>query len=338
MPDYLPEKYRYSHDYALFLNDILTDFVKTGEEYGIFHTSFELKDEAQGEGFEKAQDDGKWEWLEANGYGDALANVIYRQVTAALLSDFCHFVFEALSSSKKGIITVAYSLLRKPFKDNLFYLEWLLADPEGFIEAFTRGGPDMPENHRRNRATRFPIIEEAIRRTRQPEIFEVDLIDEMRYDRQAEHGFAGTWDQASHLITTFSAIRTSQEGFNFVFSAPRPDEHWAFLYERFPFLLYYAVEVVEGVIARLVPASATLDDSNRHRRSIGFMLRLDSIGMLPMTAEDQRIELPECPHCGIPVLLDIENMRMFVESMMMKCQKCRAELDAGDGQGGELME
>jgi hypothetical protein len=37
------------------------------------------------------------------------------------------FIFVALKSSAAAKISVAYSLFRKPFTDNLFILEWLLS-------------------------------------------------------------------------------------------------------------------------------------------------------------------------------------------------------------------
>jgi hypothetical protein len=80
-----------------------------------------------------------FEWLENNGYKLTVYEIYYKQIFVALLSDYCHFIYEALRTSKRGKLTVTYSLLRKPLKENLFYFEWLLADPREFITNFDSG-------------------------------------------------------------------------------------------------------------------------------------------------------------------------------------------------------
>jgi len=58
------------------------------------------------------------------------------------LADLYQFVTEALICSEKGWLTASYALLRKPFRDNLFYLEWLLAEPDVFTNAFYKQDPE----------------------------------------------------------------------------------------------------------------------------------------------------------------------------------------------------
>jgi hypothetical protein len=322
MPDFLPAKFRFSHDYALFLHDILAQIVVHGERAGLFVSEFELKDHDQAEDFSATPPEAIWDWLEAHGYHEEIREIIYRQVIAALLSDFCHFVFEALSCSRKGKLTVAYSLLRKPFKDNLFYLEWLLADPSGFIDSFTHGGADTVERHRRERPHRFPIIEKAVSLIGKPGMFDATFIDEIRYDRGVEYGFAGTWDQANHLITTYSALRTSDQNFNFIFAKPNDEGNLDFLYSRLPMLLNYTVEVVEALIARILPQPDKLDDLTATRRSIGYILWAESLGHHTEEGETESIVLPDCQQCAIAVIMDKENMLSFYKELKITCRNC----------------
>lgn len=44
--------------------------------------------------------------------------------------------YESISCAQRGKVSVAYSLLIKPLRDNLLYLEWLLADKEEFYQNF----------------------------------------------------------------------------------------------------------------------------------------------------------------------------------------------------------
>jgi hypothetical protein len=97
MINHLPEKYKFSHEYALFLHDILVEIVKHGEMAGRFEVKVKFAVASHAEAIAKVPDEEKWDWLEANGYSPASDVLTGRRVIAALLSDFCHFVFEALS-------------------------------------------------------------------------------------------------------------------------------------------------------------------------------------------------------------------------------------------------
>ena len=331
MLDFLPDQYAFSHGYALFLNDILASFVTHGQGAGLFATTTDLRDESHAQTLANLPHEEKRDWLAANGYAPYLKEATHKHVILALLSDFCDFVFEALGCSRKGKLTVAYSLLRKPFKDNLFYFEWLLADPDGFFDVFTHHGSKKLEEYRTKPELRFPIIEKAVSKTRKPAMFDAKILDDHRYDRKFPYGLAASWDQANHLVTTFPAILTDNENFNFVFIDPIAEGHWDFLYFRLPMLLYYAVEVVEALIGRLMPEPEKLLDATVTRRELGYMLWMDSIGVHDLTLEPDPIQLPDCPDCGGAVVLDKVNMTSFYNDLTIICRVCGKVHDASDG-------
>ena len=94
--------------------------------------------------------------MEENGYGHIRDEQAYRHLVIALLADFCHFVYEALRCIPRKL-TVTYNLLRKPLRDNLLYLEWMLADRNDFMNRFRQGG-DAIDTARLNREQKLTII------------------------------------------------------------------------------------------------------------------------------------------------------------------------------------
>ena len=74
----------------------------------------------------------------------------------------------------------------------------------------------------------------------------------IRFDRAKANSLAATWDQASHLITTFAKIQSQPGNFNFVFSdeearASQGDH----LHGTVPYVMYHALRVVSALIGSL---------------------------------------------------------------------------------------
>ena len=126
MKNVLPSEFKIGHEFAFFLHDLLAQIVVEGEKANIFQVPVTFRSQADAEAIRDLSGEELWSWLQANRYEWVNLELSYKQLIVALLADFCQFVYEALRCSEKGKLAVTYTLLRKPFKDNLFYLEWLL--------------------------------------------------------------------------------------------------------------------------------------------------------------------------------------------------------------------
>jgi hypothetical protein len=329
----LPDEFRFSHDYCVFLHDVLADIVVSGEKARIFDVTFrfELPDEAAE--FSKRNDNDILQWLESHGRAAKAGDIIFRQVVVALLSDFCHFVFEALRSSSKGKLTVAFTLLRKPLKESLLTFEWLLADRPGFIEAFTQDWPDRLDAVLRNQSTseRLNIIRGAVSRTSHAALFDPAFIEQVRYDRRAEHGLADLFDMAMHLITTFKVIETEPQNFNFVFSNDGArNTQWYHIYWHLPVILNYAIDVIEALIFTFVPRVDTELDITDIRRKVGFFLwasHYSAATTLPSAMQIRREYLDQlslrCSRCGKGLVFDDDIASSVFDRSRFRCPKCR---------------
>ena len=329
MPDLLPDQFRFSHEFAFFLHDTLASLIVAGQKAGIFTVKVAFESPSEAEVFSRLSGEELWEWLENNGYEEIVSELAYKQVIVALLSDFCHFVYEALTCSQKGKLTVAYSLLRKPFKENLFYLEWLLADPEDFKRKYREEGASslvLVGRESIPSERRLAIIQGAINKTRFPGWVSAEFIYDLRYSGDAYYGFDYLWNKATHLVTTFRAFRTEDENFNFVFSTREAHlDQWHHLYLLVPLLLYHTIEVVEPLIGTIADLQHFEADLNYMRRFAGFGLWIQDLhrGDELQSVLDRWNSLNlRCPECARTIALD----RLMLESMYRygwaKCKAC----------------
>lgn len=125
-----PSHFQPAHDLCLYHHDVLLHLLKRGEEEKSFVPTFTFRDEADRKAFAEADD--VFQWLGRTRAPSERAVLLRRVVFPAVLSDFLHFVYEALETSRKGKLTVSYALIRKPLQDALFVFEAMADNLEDF--------------------------------------------------------------------------------------------------------------------------------------------------------------------------------------------------------------
>src|SRR5450432_2375077 len=101
LSDKLPDEYRFAHTLSFLLHDIILEVLVAGNESGIFGINLFFRDDSERASFESFEGD-TIAWLISQGRKGELGALLERMVFAGLLSDFCHFVYEALTCSRKG--------------------------------------------------------------------------------------------------------------------------------------------------------------------------------------------------------------------------------------------
>jgi hypothetical protein len=338
---FLPNEYRISHEFAFYLHDLLANTVAAGEEMGIFDVRFRNKSPEDAAILSSLDGEDLWKWLDDNGYRRVTDELIYKRVIIALLADLCHFVYEALSCSAKCKLTVAYSLLRKPLKDNLFCLEWLLADPQGFIRTF-RATPEKTASGSVSEDRKFAIIKGARAKTEWPDWISADLVHDLRYKKALSYGFEGLWNKAIHLVTTCKPYATEQMNFNFVFSGHESHlGQWNHFYTFVPLLLCHSVQVVDALLSNFTHRDDFKHSLGLARTLAGLALWADSI-----RPENERIPSAEiaremmndlqldCPACSHKVKFNRRSLESLYRHGEFVCAHCRTRIsiDAPNGE------
>lgn len=332
-----PEEFRLANDFAFYLHDSLVTMVEYGEQAQLFNVSFPFKSPEDAKVFANLQGDQAWDWLQQSGYEWVLAELVYRQLLVALLADACHFIYEALNCSRKGKLAVTYALLRKPLRENLFYLEWLLADRKNLIGRFLHEGPErlllsQPSVSEKQKHT---IIADAAAKTAFPTFAPPDLLYDLRYSKDVAYGFEPIWHKAIHLVTTYHELSsTEKQNLNFIFSSDRDRLHqWRHLYSYLPLLLRYAVEVAEALMGSIVTLPGEELGAIQARRQVGYVLwarqycSKPSSGLFIESIEDLVNDINlTCPNCSARVEFTDESMRAFWKTGITKCGGCRARI------------
>lgn len=134
----LPKKYHKINNVCAFIYDQLTEIFAENTYKGLLSTKFNVQPNLM-----TSFKDGTihpLDLLKQHQLDDELTTILTKHITMSIVSDMVNFIYESFSCAKKGKMTVAYALLRKPFTDELLILEQLLYDPKDFINRFFHSG------------------------------------------------------------------------------------------------------------------------------------------------------------------------------------------------------
>jgi len=259
---FLPEQFDLAHNLCFAMHDVMLQIIKSGEEGKFFMTTIDLID---GEAEELENTDDIFSWLDNNNRVEDRARILVSTILPAVLSDSLHCIYEALENSRKAKLGVTYILIRKTLQESIYVLESIVLDKLNFAETVANNPLRLrPKNaggiagHEKRIKQVLGIIEENKR-------LDALYLAGLRYNKKTDDSFDGICNHAMHLFTEHPSIRTDNLNINFIFSGwEQKHTQWAYLYSRFPYVLFYMHRIVEYIIEDIAPTSQEyLDDINR---------------------------------------------------------------------------
>ena len=220
----IPKKSQIYHEYCFWLHDRIVSKSKEADARKLSYVKFKLEDDSKKLEFEKLTD--PISWLNQNGYENISEEVVFRKVVLALIADATHFIYEGLRALEKRKFSVAFALFRKPFKENLLFLIWILADRSDF---YSRLKDQIPQklNSSISAKKRKEILRAGLKKV--DAIFQIssENLESYLYDRSNPISFMSLFDQATHLTTSHKAYATQPLNLNFIFKDPRDNDVYA---------------------------------------------------------------------------------------------------------------
>lgn len=312
---FLPSVHFLAHDLCFAVHDILTQFLVSGEESGIFKGRIAFDDKGEAASFEATDD--IFDWLENSGRFADRAMILKALVLPAVLSDMLHCLYEALESSRKAKLNVTYILVRKPLQESLYLLESIVLDELDFAAHLATDPLRLRPKVAGGPAGHVERIQRVLETIGQTEAFDATYLAQLRYEK-VEDGFDGICNKAIHLFTEHKAIKTELLNINFVFSGiDAKVSQWQYFYSRMPYLLVYIWRVVEHIGASICATHPDYD-ADVSRRVAAFVVLSEKTTahktpQLKRFYDAQRAWLLDhcaAAGCRVPRKRDIERMAL----------------------------
>lgn len=319
----LPPRHWKAHEFCFHLHDQMVQLLVQYEASGAHHWVTDAFEKALSNSNAEHIEIDLLQFMKQHGLLQHYKHHIVSHLTLGLTSDMLHFLYEALICFEKRKFAVGFALLRKPLKENLLFLSWLLSDQDDFIARFESNTATELNNVKPEK--RLQILSGAIERLATKEAFEAELLQSIIYSKNHEKSFEPIWQRATHLITSQgSLLRTEDLNINFIFHDAGSDHLYELLYDNLPYVLLYAIQVSLECFAQILRANEHTV-SHLILSTMGCFESLFSHGKKQHVAKLLTKNLRpflKCLHCETSLRLTRENAAEMYLRETLTCQKC----------------
>ena len=210
------------HEFCFHLHDLMASLLVQMEIKKAGHIQFQIESDEDRDLL--ASGIHILDFLEKSGRGDLERRAVINHVCNSLFADMLHFIYEALRAFEKRKFTVAFSLLRKPFKEGLLILAQMCADEVAFFNKMKRDAKNLLNRKELDESRIRNLLAQAIQASRGSTFTNADSVYDTVFNYQFEHGLSGLFDKATHLATEYKRNQTEAYNLNFIFKDPSDDD------------------------------------------------------------------------------------------------------------------
>jgi len=324
----LDYKYHFNHNVLVRLYDQIVWYLK--DESFIKRLNYNIKVQP-GENIPDNEDE-LYEWLVKNGYQDELDIYTSRHLFLGLLSEICHFLYQSLASCKDMKITVALSLLRKPFLECLIILEQLLVNEKEFLQKFEKDPTEFdPGAIKKDK--KLDLIKRVYSEIDQIQFMDYQTNYDWRYNPSYSEGIYAVSNLATHLVTTrHQSFKTVKQNLNLVFSNEDDFEvQLSYYYNLVPGFMIYLLDVIDSYTLKKKLIKRYEYKSRRFYRLIATLTVTDSLSEKPLKGKGilnslaRKIKV-KCQNCNKNNQFYRSDFHYLIHDEELMCKHCLRDL------------
>lgn len=319
----IPSRHWKAHEFCFYLHDSLVKLLVEYESSGAHNWVTEAFQKALAERGAKNSEIDMLTFLREHNLIEPYKHHLISHLVLALTSDMLHFIYEALICFEKRKFSVAYSLLRKPFKENLLFLSWILGDEDDFLERFAANNYQTLNGVGKER--QVEIFAAAIKKLATNDAFDANLIRDIIYSKTHASGFEPIWQRATHLITSQGELlKTEDYGINFIFDNNTDDHYFDILYSKLPYLMIFVAQIsleCFGLILKVNEKTFSHLVITTMGCYEAMFLKSKAQPIARMLNKNLESFL-KCIHCEAPLRINRDNAPTLYLIEHMQCKSC----------------
>ncbi len=306
------------YNFLILCNNIIVDILKCAEKYNWSSEKIEIKEKDKNRFNSSKYDLFYWR---KHGYATVINKSLYKHMIFSLVSDYNKYVFDAIDCATKYHFGPAFTLLRKPFKDNLLLLEMLYIKRYRFVsEFFNKPISDFAiDAIARNQKKLKSILRRSCKRLN---FFTGKRMYDLRYSKKSKQSLEKIWNKTSHIITTCNQYATENGNLNIIFATDDiVEEHIVYFYKVCCSIQLYFVQLLLTILRDEKLITEELFNRNMINLHFAFSCTLDD----SVPNEIAKTLAVRCDYCGHEIQITEEMIKNNNRNKTFnyRCSKCK---------------
>lgn len=264
------------------------------------------------------------EYWRLNGYRNKINKIYYQHMFFSIWSDYLDYTYEANMAASKMKASIAYSLLRKPLKDNLYFLEIL-----------ENNGVEFMDNFLERPIEEFSIdkIDSEVKRKTiynvTKEVFSDaygEFLYNVRYSKKDDIGLEKIWNKTQHIITNCKHYKTEDGNLNMIFNDDRNiREFISYFYHIMPIIHTYTMKLTLKILQKLELINEIeykINNTIITNRYLMFSNNEENVDLNKLLNETLLI----CPRCYKEINDNNQNKKIL-EIWYLDCPHCKKRIN-----------
>lgn len=304
------------YNFLMLCNDFIVDILKYADEYQWSSEKINIKEKDMNKFGSPMYD---LFYFRNHGYANVINKSLYKHIIFSLVSDYNNYVFDAINCALRYHFGTAYTLLRKPFKDDLFLLEMIYVKGYRFIPEFLNKPIRNLSIDKISKDDKMKILRKCCKKIN---FFTAKKLYNLRYSKKSKESLEKIWNKTSHIITNAQSYATEDGNLNIIFATPDiVEENLVYFYKVCCSMQLYFIILILNILKDEKLISSECFNQNITNLYFAFSCILDS--EIPIEIVDE-LKL-KCSYCGSIKNITKEMLNRNNKNKVFKfnCDKCK---------------
>ena len=306
------------YNYLMLCNDFIVDILKCADKYQWSSEKIDIKEKDI-----KKFNSSKYDifYFREHGYATVINRSLYKHIVFSLVADYNIYVFDAINCALRYHFGTAFTLLRKPFKDDLLLLEMIYVKGYRFVPEFLNKPIKNFSIDKITKEEKKKILRKCCKKIN---FFTGKRMYDLRYEKSSKESLEKIWNKTSHIITNAKDYATEDGNLNIIFATEDiVEENLVYFYKVCCSVQLYFVTLLLNILKDGELISEECFNQNMGNLYFAFSCTLEN----DLPEEIVKSITLKCNNCGsiTNITSKMINKNNKNKTFKYKCDHCKKE-------------
>ena len=306
------------YNYLMLCNDFIVDILKCADKYQWSSEKIDIKEKDI-----KKFNSSKYDifYFREHGYATVINRSLYKHIVFSLVADYNIYVFDAINCALRYHFGTAFTLLRKPFKDDLLLLEMIYVKGYRFVPEFLNKPIKNFSIDKITKEEKKKILRKCCKKIN---FFTGKRMYDLRYEKSSKESLEKIWNKTSHIITNAKDYATEDGNLNIIFATEDiVEENLVYFYKVCCSVQLYFVTLLLNILKDEELISEECFNQNMGNLYFAFSCTLEN----DLPEEIVKSITLKCNNCGsiTNITSKMINKNNKNKTFKYKCDHCKKE-------------